>query len=703
MAAGALHSDHINYLIYRYLQEHGHENTAIAFHRDWYRPREYRDPENLPFAPIVQRHELITVVQKGLLFDEMSCRGRDRGQRKFRWNGINPRERLDERDGEAVEGLREVNGAHAAGSRPSSSGRRKGKVPPGRVSDEFPTPAPKRQRTSEGSGGVHLNGEAMDVDPSAGSPSAIEGEEEGEGASTAVGSDVEVMEVPERYDSMDVVNVATQTEVKVAPRTSTMYWKLDRPDANVLHTQWNPSAQSSDVNTLLTVGEGLCRVYKLSEAAEDERHVEHHDDPNVGSNAVITASDWHPDGQSAVYAVDSMRKLDDEAQEGVQHLLHHRKGHVSTVIGPGPPLLDPPGIVLCIRHSPNGEYVLVARTNLKRGLVQIWRPLNADGADERSAELVGWRIFENEVQDACWTAEDMFVVCREDQPLIAAHLDTVSASDGDAELDASTVMRQGLVEHEINVAMSSTRGDKVRYDSRLGALVVTANADGTLITLPLSLERTSEAMTLKLEDCDRTSLPGTLTALAFEPALARDEHAKASDRDKDNEPRLLAAAFGEGFTTIYRVSNAEDNAVHLEELHRLNLEDAAPALALAWSPDGAHLAVSSTNTMHIWRTEDLAERKNGLVKRPWITWRADTAAVANGGINGERQDDAEGVLEPSLSWSANGERLAFAVEKQIAVIWFRPSLRAGAQQSDAQDEEQIQANGGGEAEAGSSP
>ncbi|KAH9827067.1 LisH [Teratosphaeria destructans] len=678
MAAGALHSDHINYLIYRYLQEHGHENTAIAFHRDWYRPREYRDPENLPFAPIVQRHELITVVQKGLLFDELSCRGRDRGQRKFRWNGVSPRDRLDERDGEAVEGSREVNGAHATGSRPSSRGRRKGKAVSGPVSDEFPTPAPKRQRTSEGSGGVHVNGEAMDVDPSAVSPSAIEGEEDGEGASTAVGSDVEVMEVPERYDSMDVVNVATQTEVKVAPKTSTMYWKLDKPDAVVLHSQWNPSAESSDVNTLLTVGEGLCRVYRLSETTEDERHVEHHDDPNIGPKAVITASDWHPDGQSAVYAVDSIRKLDEEAEEGVQHLLHHRKGHGSTVMGPGPPLLDPPGIILYLA------------------------PSDAEGANERSAELVGWRIFESEVQDACWTAADMFVVCREDHPLMAAHLDPVSASNGDAELDASTVMRQGLVEHEMNVAMSSSRGDKVRYDSHLGALVVTANADGTLITLPLSVERTSEAMTLKLEDCDRTTLPGTLTALAFEPTMVRDAHGKASDGDKGNDRRLLAAAFGEGFTTIYRISHAADHAVHLEVLHRLNLDDAAPALALAWSPDGAQLAVSSTSTIHIWRREELSERKNGLVKRPWITWRADSAALGNGGMDGERRDDADGVLEPSLSWSADGERLAFAVEKQIAVIWFRPSLRAGAQ-SDAHDEEPIQANGGGEAEAGSSP
>ena len=72
MSVGPLHSDHINYLILRYLQEAGHENAALAFYRDWHRPVKYRDPENLPFAKVVQRHELISVVQEGLRHDELN-------------------------------------------------------------------------------------------------------------------------------------------------------------------------------------------------------------------------------------------------------------------------------------------------------------------------------------------------------------------------------------------------------------------------------------------------------------------------------------------------------------------------------------------------------------------------------------------------------------------------------------------------------
>ena len=86
--SGALSSDHINYLILRYLQESGHENTARAFYRDWHRPREYRDPEDLPFTPTVHRYELVSVIQDGLVHDELQARV-GRNERRFRWT-MNP-------------------------------------------------------------------------------------------------------------------------------------------------------------------------------------------------------------------------------------------------------------------------------------------------------------------------------------------------------------------------------------------------------------------------------------------------------------------------------------------------------------------------------------------------------------------------------------------------------------------------------------
>ena len=265
MASGALCSDHVNYLILRYLQEAGHENAAIAFWRDWHRLPEFKDPENYPFAPVVRRGELVNVIQDGLQHDELIARVK-KNERKFHFTSVTTREALERRgDGAAVE-----NGV--VGSRPGSSGKRKGARPLGMPPpDEFPTPAPKRQRRSEGSEGVQLNGDAMDVDAASGSPDG-DVDEDGTATSPGEGEEVEIVEVPERYDSMDA---AVQTTVKAGPATKTMYWKVDKPGAVIHHSAFSPAVKSDGVetSTLLTVGESLCRFYQVPDDVDDSKKV----------------------------------------------------------------------------------------------------------------------------------------------------------------------------------------------------------------------------------------------------------------------------------------------------------------------------------------------------------------------------------------------------------------------------------------------
>ena len=74
-------------------------------------------------------------------------------------------------------------------------------------------------------------------------------------------SEPEVIEVPERYDSMDV---AVQTDMKVGPKTCTMHWKVEKPGATILHSIWNPK----DKGALLAVGDSLCRIYRVPNDAE---------------------------------------------------------------------------------------------------------------------------------------------------------------------------------------------------------------------------------------------------------------------------------------------------------------------------------------------------------------------------------------------------------------------------------------------------
>lgn len=255
-----LRSDHVNLLIFRYLQESGFELAATAFHKDWHRAAEFRDPESLPFAHTLQRNELVSVVQAGLHYDNLRARA-SKSERKFRWTSADARDSTERQDGMIENG---------AGSRPSSSSRRKARPSVVRATDDFPVPAPKRQRRSEDDE-PHVNGDrdAMDVDTaSADADADAEGEEDHDVPSPAMLSETEAAEAMERYDS-----VMTQTESKVVTKTSTMPWTIDRPGANALQGLWNPSTARKDVHTFLAVGENVCRFYDLPESDWDERQV----------------------------------------------------------------------------------------------------------------------------------------------------------------------------------------------------------------------------------------------------------------------------------------------------------------------------------------------------------------------------------------------------------------------------------------------
>ncbi|KXL44484.1 MAG: hypothetical protein FE78DRAFT_150167 [Acidomyces sp. 'richmondensis'] len=663
--AGTLHSDHINYLIFRYLQEHGHENAATALWRDWHRPREYRNPEDFPFARIVQRSELIAVIQKGLLYDELSQKSGRQG-RRFRWSSVNPRVPLDAQD---VEALMQNGGA---GSRPNTSGgKRRGKAPGSmRAPDEFPTPAPKRQRKNEGVEGAHVNGDIMDVEPSVVSPSVADGEEEGgEAFSPAIGLEVDLVEVnPERYDS-----VMTQTETKPGLKTTTMYWEIDRPNVTIWHNTWNPNADSARANTLLMAGEGLCRFYDIPKCFDDMDEIEHYDDVNVEPHAAITASAWHPEGNAVILAVDSARELCDGRRDAQQQLLYYHMENGSSLLDPGPSLLEPPGIVFHVSYSPKGDYVLAVQTNAKRGLVQVWHA----PSESKAAQSLGWCIFEHEIYDACWSADDRFIVCGDKGLLRELRLAENSKNQG--QFTDVTVLADGLEQmHEsFPVLEQSLRKLQLNHDA--GVAAVASIESRLLVTHPLRGSNSNETG-------EHVKLPGHLTALAFQPSTSsrRDGDKDLGGNGELQKTSLLAAAFAEGCCMIYRV---DDISAKCEEVVKLDLTDRAPALALSWAPDGQYLAISSIDCIDIWRTEDLMERKKPRTHVPCVTWRPDAAAfekleTRNAGFNHEQ----DVRTEPSLSWSADGKSLGFAAERQVAVIRFRQPSSAEANGHDNGDD-----------------
>jgi len=160
-------------------------------------------------------------------------------------------------------------------------------------------------------------------------------------------------------------------------------------------------------------------------------------------------------------------------------------------------------------------------------------------------------------------------------------------------------------------------------------------------------------------------LPGTLKGMAFRPVQSNPE----DGNDSAETTLFLATAFEEGFCTLYSARWLGSRCLSSTECARVRLAEGQPALALAWSPDGDHLAVAGTDVVQIWDAESLLDAK----QRPHqpeavVTWRCDALGVWK---HEEEELARAGDMscEPSLSWSADGKRVAFAVERQVSVCY----------------------------------
>ena len=69
MTGAPLTSDHVNYLIWRYLQERGFGKSAVQLSREWGTD----DPHQLPFAHSVKQGTLISILQDGLRYDALAA------------------------------------------------------------------------------------------------------------------------------------------------------------------------------------------------------------------------------------------------------------------------------------------------------------------------------------------------------------------------------------------------------------------------------------------------------------------------------------------------------------------------------------------------------------------------------------------------------------------------------------------------------
>ena len=336
-------------------------------------------------------------------------------------------------------------------------------------------------------------------------------------------------------------------------------------------------------------------------------------------------------------------------------LLSHNRDTGSSSNYLFPPLLDPAGIVLALRYSSNGRYLLVARTNLKRGLVLVY---DTSESDESNHEPIAWRIFEDPVFDVAWKGDAQFMVCGERSLLGSFELSPRDSMQNSALDFTDQTIRQFGLEHAQFTTFDwpSCKWDKIRHDIRTNTTALASAEDGKLaVGMPAPGQPENRFW-------GQTDVPGQLTALAFQSDPTLREH----------ENPLIAIACEEGLCKLYTNSVKDFEPVQIIDLVTFYLSE-GPALALSWSPGGDYLAVGGTELVQIWETETLVhrdregrtlERREDSLYQPLVTWRPDRTATATP-RNGEHLKDKP-LTEPSLSWSADRENLSFAIDRQVS-------------------------------------
>ncbi|THX69034.1 hypothetical protein D6D08_06130 [Aureobasidium pullulans] len=490
MGDGALGSDHINYLILRYLQEAGHENAAKALHQDWHRPQEYGDPEKLPFAPLVKQHELVHIIQDAIFHDQLLAQVTNQSRR---FN------------------LTTRQFAHRASinDRRSSTNQH-----------DFPIPPAKRSRKSNDS----LNPDSMQID-------SIPQDDDQQDAEHEPTSDA-----PEP-DHIPTTSSATQTDKKLKSKSETMYWALDQPDASILHALWNPTLSQS--THLLTVGESLCRFYTLPNQTKGGVQRAHHTNAEtMPKGSIITAACWHPSGRYATCALESTRRLPGGSHEPVRSMFDATVQGTKRFYDLQGYLLQHSAMIVALRYNQSGTRLLSVSTNMKRGLVEIWDA----SQPATSLDPVAVKLFNQPVIDAVWASDDSIVVCGENRldfyQIHDASLPNGTDTNGDSF--ASTGTRNFALQYS---HPTDKQWDKVRYDSVNGIVAATSVSDDCTILLAKTTPRW-----VPLPGFPADGPAGRrATAMAFQPV-------DPASNIGTPVPRRLAVTHDSGLVRVYRVS-----------------------------------------------------------------------------------------------------------------------------------------------------
>ena len=179
----------------------------------------------------------------------------------------------------------------------------------------------------------------------------------------------------------------------------------------------------------------------------------------------------------------------------------------------------------------------------------------------------------------------------------------------------------------------------IRYDSRTHTIALAAEESGILGLIDSS-------DTLRVTAAHKAEI----TALAYQPVTNLSAYPATA-------PRLVATSSLDGTIKIW------DAKRPFTVVHTLLLGYTTPAMAMSFTPDGYLVAAANGDRVLIWNAE-----AGGVPKASWkgLLGKLPNGSMANGdGVDEVMTEDGLGEPSPSLSWDADGKKLALGVRSQV--------------------------------------
>ncbi|KAL4920295.1 WD40-repeat-containing domain protein [Aspergillus aurantiobrunneus] len=606
MALPALTSHHVNYLIWRYLQESGHGEAAVTFQRAW-----NRDPQTLPFAPYIRTHALVSLVQKGLQYHELE-KSLDKEGNSVPFETSNYFFGPKPFDPEAQQGPSEASiGADQPPVSPTGKVARDGFVINGHSTAEVA--APQNVTTSRKGDRVETNGDevSMDVDSTNGiasesKPDATE--LPSRGATATVDGDGDVsMEIRPALQDQEPTAAPTFTltnghsvGVQITPAKAADL----SPDTAIIDvaggdhvttTLWRPQ----DPTVVVAAGDTFCSLYKLSSASlpVQEKLVE-----NKGDNVWVSAVAWDPLGQKlAVATYNDMR------------------GSITMydVAGNAVDLLpEVPRMISGLKWSDGGLQLLVVASDSKMSELVLWDD------SIRPGEFPPPQTVDDTILDVSWLGRAQAFVCGGM---------TVYQCDVDSSIHLSRTYSFGDPEQPWTFIRSTNTAS-----SPVAVASSSSNASFWVPTHDIHLNDAHD---------------GPITAIQLKP----------NPSEQPDQPLILASSSTDDTVKLWHI---DLESRKFDCIHRLSLGQSSPVLASCFSPDGYALAAASKDTLSIWNAQ-----RGGTAMATWRSPSAEKTELESesptlNGHNGSLED----VQDRSLTWDTDGKKLAFGFDNQMAII-----------------------------------